>query len=47
MKGSKVAIQFDRYYTFTKQGQPTVIALVNPKGTFHTFEQQPIKGLKN
>ncbi|EPY13617.1 hypothetical protein [Paenibacillus alvei] len=46
LKGSKVAIQLDRY-TFTKQGQPTVIALVNPKGTFHTFEQQPIKGLKN
>ncbi|MEQ7049823.1 hypothetical protein ABN764_04080 [Paenibacillaceae sp. P-4] len=46
LKGSKVAIQFDRY-TFTKQGQPTVIALVNPKGTFHTFEQQPMKGLKN
>ncbi|EPY13620.1 hypothetical protein [Paenibacillus alvei] len=46
LKGSKVAIQLDRY-TFTKQGQPTVIALVNPKGTFHTFEQQPMKGLKN
>jgi len=46
LKGSKVSIQFDRY-TFTKQGQPTVIALVNPKGTFHTFEQQPMKGLKN
>ncbi|TQR46464.1 hypothetical protein [Paenibacillus popilliae] len=46
LKGSKVSIQFDRY-TFTKQGQPTVIALVNPKGTFHTFEQRPMKGLKN
>ncbi|MCM3291007.1 hypothetical protein M3661_12810 [Paenibacillus sp. MER 180] len=29
LKGSKVSIQLDRY-TFTKQGQPTVIALVNP-----------------
>ncbi|MGG0813421.1 hypothetical protein ABE142_12200 [Paenibacillus alvei] len=46
LKGSKVAIQLDRY-TFTKQGQPTIIALVNPKGTFYTFEQQPMKGLKN
>ncbi|MFU1793833.1 hypothetical protein ACM1RC_08195 [Paenibacillus azoreducens] len=46
MKGAKVAIQLDRY-TFTKHGQPTVTALVNPKGTFHTFEQQPMKGLKN
>lgn len=46
LKEAKVAIQLDRY-TFTKQGQPTVIALVNPKGTFHTFEQQPMKGLKN